>query len=40
MTACADHQSESVSEPLALLLRAGNAESNTATDHIETPGSP
>lgn len=36
MTAFADHQGEGGGEPLALLLRAGNAGSNTAADHIKT----
>ncbi len=35
MTACADHGPDDGGEPLALMLRAGNAGSNTATDHIE-----
>jgi hypothetical protein len=35
MTAFADHQGDGGGEPLALLLRAGNAGSNTAADHIE-----
>lgn len=30
----ADHGSEGTGEPLSFLLRAGNAGSNTATDHI------
>ncbi|WP_233507031.1 IS1380 family transposase [Spongiactinospora gelatinilytica] len=36
MTAFADHQDDSAGEPLALMLRPGNAGSNTAADHIET----
>ncbi|MET8002889.1 IS1380 family transposase [Nonomuraea glycinis] len=36
MTAFADHQGDGGGEPLALLLRPGNAGSNTAADHIET----
>ncbi len=35
MTAFADHGTDGAGEPLALLLRAGNAGSNTAADHIE-----
>ncbi|WP_327103462.1 IS1380 family transposase [Nonomuraea glycinis] len=35
MTAFADHGTDGAGEPLALLLRAGNAGSNTATDHID-----
>ncbi|MFI6882409.1 IS1380 family transposase [Streptosporangium canum] len=35
MTAFADHGADGGGEPLALLLRAGNAGSNTAADHIE-----
>lgn len=35
MTAFADHGPDGGGEPLAMLLRAGNAESNTAADHIE-----
>ncbi|MEU6997392.1 IS1380 family transposase [Nonomuraea sp. NPDC046570] len=35
MTAFADHGPGSGGEPLALMLRAGNAGSNTAADHIE-----
>jgi hypothetical protein len=34
MTAFADHGTDGAGEPLALVLRAGNAGSNTATDHI------
>ncbi|SFJ03080.1 transposase, IS4 family [Streptosporangium canum] len=34
MTAFADHGPDGAGEPLALVLRAGNAGSNTATDHI------
>ncbi|MEU8404560.1 IS1380 family transposase [Nonomuraea sp. NPDC048892] len=36
MTAFADHGPGGGGEPLALLLRPGNAGSNTAADHIET----
>lgn len=36
MTAFADHPGDGGGEPLALLLRPGNAGSNTAADHIET----
>jgi hypothetical protein len=36
MTAFADHGAEGSGEPLAILLRPGNAGSNTAADHIET----
>jgi hypothetical protein len=36
MTAWADHGETGNGEPLALMLRAGNAGSNTAADHIET----
>ncbi|MEV1250174.1 IS1380 family transposase [Nonomuraea sp. NPDC049750] len=36
MTAFADHTGDGGGEPLALLLRPGNAGSNTAADHIET----
>jgi hypothetical protein len=35
MTAWADHGEEGNGEPLAICLRAGNAGSNTAADHIE-----
>jgi hypothetical protein len=35
MTAWADHGAEGGGEPLAIVLRAGNAGSNTAADHIE-----
>lgn len=35
MTAFADHQGDGGGEPLALMLRPGNAGSNTAADHIE-----
>ena len=35
MTAWADHGETGNGEPLALVLRAGNAGSNTAADHIE-----
>ncbi|WP_037936961.1 hypothetical protein [Streptosporangium roseum] len=34
MTAFADHGTHGAGEPLALILRPGNAGSNTATDHI------
>jgi hypothetical protein len=36
MTAWADHGQDGNGEPLALVLRPGNAGSNTAADHIET----
>jgi len=36
MTAWADHGAAGNGEPLALLLRPGNAGSNTAADHVET----
>jgi hypothetical protein len=36
MTAWADHGQDGTGEPLAIVLRAGNAGSNTAADHIET----
>jgi hypothetical protein len=36
MTAFADHGESGNGEPLAILLRAGSAGSNTAADHIET----
>ncbi|MET7461261.1 IS1380 family transposase [Nonomuraea sp. NPDC005501] len=36
MTAFADHQGDGGGEPLALMLRPGNAGSNTAADHIQT----
>jgi hypothetical protein len=36
MTAFADHGADGNGEPLAIVLRAGNAGSNTAEDHIET----
>jgi len=36
MTAWADHGGTGNGEPLALVLRSGNAGSNTAADHIET----
>jgi hypothetical protein len=36
MTAFADHGGDGNGEPLAILLRAGNAGSNTSADHIET----
>jgi hypothetical protein len=35
MTAWADHGSAGNGEPLALVLRPGNAGSDTAADHIE-----
>ena len=35
LTVFADHGPEGSGEPLAVLLRAGNAGSNTAADHIE-----
>jgi hypothetical protein len=35
MTAWADHGAGGSGEPLAIVLRAGNAGSNTAADHIE-----
>jgi hypothetical protein len=35
MTAWADHGAAGNGEPLAIVLRAGNAGSNTAADHIE-----
>ncbi|MGJ6970022.1 IS1380 family transposase [Streptosporangium sp. G11] len=35
MTVFADHGPQGSGEPLAILLRAGNAGSNTAADHIE-----
>jgi hypothetical protein len=35
MTAFADHGTDGAGEPLALVLRAGNAGFNTATDHID-----
>jgi Transposase DDE domain group 1 len=38
MTAWADHGEAGNGEPLALMLRAGNAGSNTAADHIEVAG--
>jgi Transposase DDE domain group 1 len=38
MTAWADHGQAGNGEPLALVLRAGNAGSNTAADHIEAAG--
>jgi hypothetical protein len=38
MTAWADHGQDGNGEPLALVLRAGNAGSNTAADHIEAAG--
>jgi Transposase DDE domain group 1 len=36
LTAFADHGEAGAGEPLAILLRPGNAGSNTAADHIET----
>ena len=36
MTAFADHGAGGNGEPLAIVLRAGTAGSNTAADHIET----
>jgi hypothetical protein len=38
MTAWADHGQPGNGEPLALVLRPGNAGSNTAADHIEAAG--
>jgi Transposase DDE domain group 1 len=38
MTGWADHGQDGNGEPLALVLRAGNAGSNTAADHIEAAG--
>ena len=35
LTAFADHGAEGTGEPLAVMLRAGNAGSSTAADHIE-----
>jgi hypothetical protein len=35
LTVFADHGAEGSGEPLAFVLRAGNAGSNTAADHIE-----
>jgi hypothetical protein len=35
MTASADHGQDGNGESLAVVLRAGNAGSNTAADHIE-----
>ena len=35
MTAWADHGAAGNGEPLAIMLRAGNAGSNTAADHVE-----
>ena len=35
LTVFADHGPEGSGEPLAVLLRPGNAGSNTAADHIE-----
>jgi hypothetical protein len=36
LTAFADHGPAGSGEPLAIMLRAGNAGSNTAADHIQT----
>ena len=36
LTAFADHGPDGSGEPLAIMLRPGNAGSNTAADHIET----
>jgi hypothetical protein len=38
MTAWADHGADGNGEPLAIVLRPGNAGSNTAADHIEAAG--
>jgi Transposase DDE domain group 1 len=38
MTAFADHGADGNGEPLAIVLRAGGAGSNTAADHIEACG--
>jgi Transposase DDE domain group 1 len=38
MTAFADHGADGNGEPLAIVLRAGNAGSNTAADHIQAAG--
>jgi hypothetical protein len=38
MTAWADHGAAGNGEPLSICLRAGNAGSNTAADHIEAAG--
>jgi hypothetical protein len=35
MTARADHGPDGNGEPLAIVLRPGNAASNTAADHVE-----
>ena len=35
LTVFADHSAEGSGEPLAIVLRPGNARSNTAADHIE-----
>ena len=35
LTAFADHGADGSGEPLTIVLRPGNAGSNTATDHIE-----
>ena len=35
LTVFADHGAEGTGEPLAIVLRPGNAGSNTAADHIE-----
>ena len=39
LTVFADHGAEGSGEPLAIVLRPGNAGSNTAADHIEATGS-
>lgn len=38
LTVFADHGAEGSGEPLAILLRPGNAGSNTASEHIEAAG--
>jgi hypothetical protein len=38
LTVFADHGPEGSGEPLAVMLRAGNAGSNTASDHIQATG--
>jgi hypothetical protein len=38
LTVFADHGPDGAGEPLAILLRAGNAGSNTAADHIAATG--
>jgi hypothetical protein len=40
LTVFADHGPEGSGEPLAVMLRAGNAGSNTAADHIQATGWP